>query len=72
MVQPGCGVGKGPLSCGQPRGALKTCYKRPTLCVYLLISLSPSRLGRASFSPNQGASLVMEVFARSWGEAQRV
>lgn len=38
------------------------------LCVDLadsLISLSPSRRGRASFPSNQGPSLVMEVFARS-------
>lgn len=37
---------KGPSSCRQPWGALKTCCKRPGLCVY---SLSLSRIGRAPF-----------------------
>lgn len=55
-----CGaVGKGPL------GGRQTSCKRPTLCIYSLISLSPSRRGRASCPSNQGPSLVMEVFARS-------
>lgn len=40
---------KGPSSCRQSWGALKSCCKRPALGVNSLISLSLSRIGRAPF-----------------------